>query len=193
MNIYPPYDELDKGHIEGLRDALTRLGLRCDNEHTKLLPYRLGHYLRYLLSDGKEPHVTVFPNDNCQDGLEIVPGITFWSACSHHALPFYGVALIGYIPDKHVLGLSKFTLLIRHLARGLWLQEELTEKIATIIEDAVRPFGVGVVTSAVHTCQLLDLQQPPIPPMIYSVMRGALRDDPAVRGELVALAGQYRG
>lgn len=100
-----------------------------------------------------EDVVTVFPNDRNEDGMVIVKDIPFYSMCAHHMAPFFGKASIAYVPDKHVLGLSKMSRVLNVYARRLQLQEIITQQVADALMGLVRPKGVMVVLSNVeHTC-----------------------------------------
>ena len=47
----------------------------------------------------------------------IVTNLTVNSLCEHHMLPFYGNCHIAYIPDKNILGLSKFSRIVDAYSR----------------------------------------------------------------------------
>ena len=64
----------------------------------------------------------------------VVRDINFNSLCEHHLLPFHGDCCIGYIPNKKLLGLSKFARLVQSLSAKFSLQERLTKEIAEILE-----------------------------------------------------------
>src|SRR5436853_5571626 len=40
------------------------------------------------------------------DEMVVLKGVSFYSTCEHHMLPFYGEASVGYFPGK-VVGISK--------------------------------------------------------------------------------------
>ena len=62
---------------------------------------------------------------------QIIEGpIEFQCLCEHHALPFFGVAHIGYIAGERIIGISKLTRLVRLFARRFTVQERLGEQIA---------------------------------------------------------------
>ncbi len=86
------------------------------------------------------------------DGMVVVSNIDFYSLCEHHLLPFYGKIHIGYIPDKKVLGLSKFARLVGIFSHRLQLQERLTKQIAETIQKNLRTKGVIVYCKAKHLC-----------------------------------------
>ncbi|OGC68876.1 GTP cyclohydrolase I FolE [candidate division WWE3 bacterium RIFOXYC1_FULL_39_7] len=84
--------------------------------------------------------------------LITVANIDFYSLCEHHMAPFYGKVHIGYVPDGHVLGLSKFARIVDMFARRLQIQEGLTKQIADSLERHLNPNGVIVHVEAEHLC-----------------------------------------
>jgi GTP cyclohydrolase I len=151
--------------------------------------HRLTHYIKTLKEGIPDKHWTVFENVNpIVSHMVVVPQIPFWSACSHHGLPFMGTVSIGYIPKHTLIGLSKIPLLVRQLSLGFWLQEHLANEIADKLEHLLVPQGIGVYIEAQHTCQLLDLGVPPIPVMKTSVLRGIIMHAAQAREEFYALS-----
>lgn len=127
-----------------------------------------------------------FPGEN-YDELVIVPGIQFVSLCEHHLLPFMGSAVVAYIPHDRVIGLSKIPRLVECFARRLQVQERMTIQIADAMMDHLKPNGVGVVLRAQHSCMSCRGVRQQDAEMVTSVMRGALRDKPEARAELMGL------
>ena len=39
--------------------------------------------------------------------------IPFYALCKHHALPFHGIAYVGYIAHDNIIGVSKLTRMVR--------------------------------------------------------------------------------
>jgi GTP cyclohydrolase I len=187
LQIYAPYDQLDRETVECAAAFLRKSGYDLDKEHSRLSPYRLAHYIKTVLKGNKDSlHFTTFANENPRvDHMVTVPHIPFWAVCSHHLLPFVGYVSVGYIPSNRVVGLSKIPLYVREIALGPWMQEHLAAAIADRLEAEVAPQGVGVQIIAQHTCQLLDLGQPPIPWMITTVVRGALLLDASAHQEFL--------
>jgi GTP cyclohydrolase I len=123
------------------------------------------------------------------DQLVLVGPIEFWSLCEHHLLPFYGVAIVAYIPSPgKIIGLSKIPRIVEHHARRLQNQERLGNDIASELGNVpgLDPRGVGVVLSSTHSCMAARGARSS-GRMITSVLRGAMFEGP-VRAEFVALA-----
>lgn len=100
------------------------------------------------------PHVTAFPSDG-YDGVIAQCNIPVKSICSHHHMPFMGVAHVAYIPsvDGKVIGLSKLNRIVEFYARRPQIQESMTRQIVDAIDKCCeRNLGVAVVIKAQHTC-----------------------------------------
>ena len=87
--------------------------------------------------------------------MVIVKDIELYSLCEHHILPFFGKAHVAYIPDGHIVGLSKIPRVIDVFARRLQVQERLTDQILHCIQDTLNPQGVAVVIEARHMCMMM--------------------------------------
>lgn len=100
-----------------------------------------------------KPDGTAFPNegDEAYKGMLVVRS-ELKSMCSHHHQPVSGVAYIGIIPGKKVIGLSKYTRIAQWCARRGTLQEELCNDIAREIMEATETSDVGVYIQATHGC-----------------------------------------
>ena len=121
--------------------------------------------------------------------MVILRDIPFYSMCEHHLLPFYGVAHVGYIPNKEgrVVGLSKLARVVDIFAKRLQLQERMTTQIADTIVEALQPDGVAVVIQAEHLCMTMRGIKKPGSNVITSATRGIFRSRAATRAEFMTL------
>jgi GTP cyclohydrolase I len=134
------------------------------------------------------PRITDFPNAGNLDELYVTGPITVRSMCSHHFVPIHGRAWIGVLPSEKVIGLSKFNRLVQWIAARPQIQEEMTVQIADEIEAAIAPRGVAVIVKATHHCMISrGVKEHSDAVMTTSVMRGRMRDNPALRAEFLEL------
>ncbi len=121
--------------------------------------------------------------------MVILRDIPFYSMCEHHLLPFYGVAHVGYIPNKEgrVVGLSKLARVVDIFAKRPQLQERMTTQIADTIVEALQPDGVAVVIQAEHLCMTMRGIKKPGSNVITSATRGIFRSRAATRAEFMTL------
>lgn len=87
--------------------------------------------------------------------MVIVKDIEVYSLCEHHLLPFFGKTHVAYIPNGHIVGLSKIPRVVDAFARRLQVQERLTVEIRNCIQDTLKPLGVAVVIEAQHLCMVM--------------------------------------
>ena len=87
--------------------------------------------------------------------MVLVKDIEVYSMCEHHMLPFFGKAHIAYIPNGHIVGLSKIPRVVDVFARRLQVQERLTLEVRDVIQDTLKPLGVAVVIEARHMCMMM--------------------------------------
>ena len=100
----------------------------------------------------RRPSITVFPNG--KDGINYDQMITdrgkFYSHCEHHAVPFFGEYIFGYIPDKKIVGLSKVARLVDYYAAKLQIQERLVKEIA----DGQHKLGFAKEELKIRICKV---------------------------------------
>lgn len=179
--------ELDPREAErAAAGFLASLGVDLDDPSLTDTPRRMTHAYAEMLSVPAF-EMTTFPNDEEYDELVLVEDIPFRSLCEHHMLPFTGAAHVGYLPADRILGLSKFARLVEFYANRPQTQERLTKQIADQLQEQLRPRGVGVVLGAEHTCMSLRGAKTRGARTITSALFGDIRDNPAARGEFLAL------
>jgi len=124
-----------------------------NEEELKNTPRRITNFLKeYAETNKEEVKFTVFKNTKKYDQLIVLKDIEFSSACSHHLLPFFGKAYIGYLPNERICGVSKLARVVKKFASKPSIQEELTEEIANFLYEKLQPKFLIVVLKATHTC-----------------------------------------
>lgn len=138
----------------------------------------------------KPPRLATFPNEQTK-ALPITKRLDLVSNCSHHTLAFSTMfredsyAVVSYIPNKKVLGISKLQRVVDHIARRYWLQEDLTLAIYKAITQAAETEDVFVkLVNIVHTCESLRGSQSK-DGSFTSEMYGGRFEDPDVRKDIV--------
>jgi GTP cyclohydrolase I len=130
------------------------------------------------------PDATAFPNDGNEryEGMLVVRS-ELRSMCSHHHQPVSGVAYIGIIAAKKLIGLSKYTRIAQWCARRGTLQEELCNDIAREIMRATDSADIGVYLELQHGCCLNRGIMAHSSLTQTTVLRGAFKDDAATKKE----------
>jgi GTP cyclohydrolase I len=124
-----------------------------------------------------------FPNTEQYQQIICFDRIHFSSVCSHHFLPFTGLAWVLYLPDKTLVGASKPARLIAHYSSRPQLQENLTHQILNRFVAKIKPQGVMVVMRALHECmRCRGTKQTNGAGMITSALQGCFFE-PAVKTE----------
>ena len=138
-----------------IRQLLVELGEDPAREGLARTPQRVEKALKFLTS-GYDADIDKVLNDALftvdYNEMVIVKDIDFYSLCEHHLLPFFGKCHVAYIPQRHVIGLSKIPRLVDVFARRLQVQERMTNQIAETIRQKIDPLGVAVVCEGTHLC-----------------------------------------
>lgn len=179
-----------EAHVKAI---LSALGEDPTREGLLKTPKRYAEALKFLTKGYNEDldgivNNALFPADT--DGMVVTKDIECYSLCEHHMLPFIGTVHVGYIPDKHIIGLSKIPRIIDLYARRLQTQERLTQQICDALEKALKPKGVGVVVEAEHLCMMMRGVEKQHSRAITSCVHGLFREDPKTREEFLRLIGK---
>jgi GTP cyclohydrolase I len=130
---------------------------------------------------------TTFAETGGYDEMIVLRGIPFESHCEHHMAPIIGRAWVAYVPTGRVVGISKLARVVEAYAKRLQIQEKMTAQIANVIQDVLRPQGVGVLLKASHHCLSSRGVHKHDTDMVTSRMLGCFRDNPITRQEFLAL------
>jgi GTP cyclohydrolase I len=118
--------------------------------------------------------------------MVIVKDIEVYSLCEHHLLPFFGKAHIAYIPNGHIVGLSKLPRIVDAFARRLQVQERLTNEIRDCLQETLNPLGVAIVMECSHLCMQMRGVQKQNSATTTSAFTGEFLKD-ATRKEFISL------
>jgi len=124
------------------------------------------------------------------DEIVVIKNIDFFSLCEHHLLPFKGIAHVGYLPDKKIIGLSKIPRIVDIYARRLQVQERMTNQIAGALQKALKPKGVAVIVEAEHLCMQMRGVEKKASFMVTSAVRGVFKENNKTREEFLAIVSK---
>lgn len=176
--------------VENVEDAIVTLlryiGEDPGRDGLRDTPTRVAKAWREMTSgyDDDPAEILARTFDESSDEMITLRGISFYSTCEHHLLPFYGTATVGYLPGK-VVGISKLARLVECFARRLQIQERMTRQIADAIETHLDARGVGVILRAHHLCMGCRGVRQEETEMVTSAMLGTLRSDATSRSEFL--------
>jgi GTP cyclohydrolase I len=184
-------DEVYDPELEAnVRIMLTQLGEDPEREGLVRTPLRVAKAMDFLTSgyEGDLDGVVngaIFESDS--DEMVLVKDIEFYSLCEHHVLPFFGSAHVAYLPNKHIIGLSKIARIVDLFSRRLQVQERLTNQIADAVVQVLDPHGVAVVVEGSHFCMMMRGVQKQGSSMVTSAMRGGFKTNALTRSEFMDL------
>lgn len=177
------------GHEIVVRQLIQCIGDDPEREGLKDTPKRVVRSWATLfggyLIDPKEALSTTFTDVKC-DEMVVLRNIEFYSTCEHHMLPFFGVAHIGYIPDKCVVGISKLARLLEVYARRLQIQERICTQVTSSLMEFLKPRGAGCVIQSKHLCMTCRGVEKQNSSMITSSLAGVFREDGRARDEFLS-------
>ena len=150
-----------------------------DREGLVKTPERASKAMKFLTSGYKTDPKQILESAMFKEEYKemvIVKDIELYSLCEHHILPFFGKAHIAYIPNGHIVGLSKIPRVVDVFARRLQVQERMTEQILECINDTLKPQGVAVVIEASHMCMMMRGVQKQNSTTTTSGFRGSFKE-----------------
>lgn len=191
---YKKEENYDKATTDNLvnhyQDILGQIGEDPNREGLVKTPLRVAKALQFL-TQGYDQNPSeilksaMFAEQYSQ--MVLVKGIEMYSMCEHHMLPFFGKAHVAYIPNGHVVGLSKIPRVVDVFARRLQVQERLTNEIKDCIQETLNPLGVAVVIEAQHLCMQMRGVEKQNSTTTTSAFTGVFMDDVKTREEFINL------
>jgi GTP cyclohydrolase IA len=180
-------------------EIFSRLGMDTASPGSQATPRRwLQAIIDMTAGYDRDPKIsTIFPREcvACEEGEyeQTVEGpIPFVSLCEHHVLPFVGHAWVGYLRRDKIIGISKFTRIVRMYARRFTLQERIAQEVVHELTTLLNPHGVAVYLEAHHTCtQARGVHEANAKTRTF-LSRGAYQGNSYLTSEFMDLAGLRR-
>ncbi len=144
-------------------------------------------YFKGYADDPRQILETTFEEIEGYDEMIVLRGIRFESHCEHHMAPIIGRAWVAYIPNGRVVGISKLARVVEVFAKRLQIQEKMTAQIANVVDDVLKPQGVGVVVKAEHHCMTTRGVMKPGTDLVTSRMLGVFRENALTRQEFLSM------
>jgi len=192
---YKKIDQYNDKLVDSISDMykniLDDVGENPSREGLLKTPVRAAKAMQFLtqgydLNPAEILRSAMFKEDYSQ--MVIVKDIEVYSLCEHHLLPFFGKAHIAYIPNGHIVGLSKLPRIVDAFARRLQVQERLTNEIRDCLQNTLNPLGVAVVMECSHLCMQMRGVQKQNSATTTSAFTGEFLKD-ATRKEFISLIG----
>src|SRR5256714_9537241 len=197
--LISPRPTVDRDKLEiHLREALRLLNVDLKNENLRDTPRRWAESLvtmtsGYDFTDVKKL-TTLFrkacsaADENCKN--LVVIGGTYKTLCAHHILPFFGQFIVGYIPEKMIIGASKIPRIVEVHMRRLQSQEHLAHDVADTVQSILEPRGVAVWMGGKHLCMVMRSVAQESSFMETNVLRGEFLEDERTRQEFMSIVNR---
>lgn len=183
-------DNYNKSLAKNIKSILTEIGEAPEREGLIKTPERVAKSMGFLTNGYKENPSEILKSAMFAENysqMVLVKDIELYSLCEHHILPFFGKAHIAYIPNGHIVGLSKIPRIVDVFARRLQVQERLTDEIKDCMQDTLDAKGVAVVIEAQHLCMQMRGVQKQHSSTTSSAFSGLFLRDEKTRAEFMNL------
>ena len=183
-------DNYNKELAGNIKSVLSEIGENPEREGLLKTPERVAKSMEFFTNGyEKDPDAilksAMFAEDYSQ--MVLVKDIELYSLCEHHMLPFFGKVHVAYIPNGHIVGLSKIPRIVDVFARRLQVQERLTDEIKDCLQDTLNPKGVAIVIEAQHLCMQMRGVQKQHSSTTTSAFSGIFISDEKTRAEFMNL------
>ena len=175
IDTFPLTEELKNNY----KDIIKLLGEDKNRNGLLKTPERAAKAMKFLTEGYEKDPKQILQSamfEETYNEMVIVKDIELYSLCEHHMLPFFGKAHIAYIPNGHIVGLSKLPRVVDVFSRRLQVQERLTEQILDCINNTLNPQGVAVVIEASHMCMMMRGVQKQNSTTTTSGFRGSFKE-----------------
>lgn len=143
--------KINQGMIEaGVSKILSGLGVDLTDHNYLETPKRVAKFYEELYGEKKISWST-FPEEYSE--FILLKGHRMFSLCCHHLLPVEFTVNLAYIPNGHVLGLSKLARIFDECNNGPLLQERFTKDVlARLTELCPDVLGCACLIQGEHGC-----------------------------------------
>ena len=190
VKVMPPQGTKIAAHM---REILEMVGENPSREGLIRTPERYEKALRFLTS-GYDTSLEEIVNEAVfqvkVDEMVMVKDIEMFSLCEHHILPFFGHFIVGYIPEKMIIGASKIPRIVEVHMRRLQSQEHLAHDVADMIERILEPLGLAVWMGGMHMCMVMRGVEQESSFMETNVLRGNFLSDERTRHEFMSIVNR---
>ena len=183
-------EECTKSLSSNYKEVIVNLGEDPSREGLLKTPERVAKAMQFLTQGYDQNPKEILKSAmfaEKYDEMVIVKDIELYSLCEHHMLPFFGKCHIAYIPNGHIVGLSKFPRMVDAFSRRLQVQERLTDQIRDCLDETLNPQGVAVCIEAQHLCMQMRGVQKQNSITTTSAFSGAFMEEDITRQEFMSL------
>lgn len=178
---------------ESVRNILKALGDDPEREGLLETPARVARMydevfegMRYTNDELAELFDRCFTEESSGE-MVVVKNMDVFSYCEHHLALMYNMKIsVAYLPKGRVIGLSKIARIADMVCRRLQLQERITSDVAEILQKVLQTEDVLVHVEGEHSCMTARGIKKPGTFTTTTVVRGAFKDNPALRAEVFA-------
>ncbi|MAM05376.1 MAG: GTP cyclohydrolase I FolE [Flavobacteriales bacterium] len=173
-----------------IKSILKNIGEDPTREGLLKTPSRVAKAMEFLTQGYKQNPKEIIESamfTESYNQMVLVKDIEMYSLCEHHMLPFFGKAHIAYIPNGHIVGLSKVPRIVDVFSRRLQVQERLTDEIKDCLQESLNPKGVAVVIEAQHLCMQMRGVEKQNSVTTTSAFSGTFKSDEKTRAEFMNL------
>lgn len=128
---------------------LDGMGVDLSDPNFAGTPKRVAKMYKEMLTPPVNNWAT-FPSPS--SGMIVLRGHRVFAICPHHLMPVELRAYVAYIPKKKVLGLSKLARAVESVLTKPIMQEELGDRVASLLDDTIDGNGCAVVLAGSHGC-----------------------------------------
>ena len=187
-----PVDEVGSAFAQVMELLQGTTGFKFGEEEMRNTPKRVAKMYLELIANQTELKMEadailskVFECNSRE--MVVMSNIRSVGLCPHHLLPIHYKVHVAYIPDRVVIGASKFPRLVKLLGRQPLMQETYTSQIADMITEHLKPKGVGTIVRGVHGCMKSRGVKEHSSEMVTSAMRGVFLTEAHAKQEFLSL------